>query len=42
MVQGKRTNSKPKLAEVVMRHIDTTPEDKLYTFLPEFLEDEEQ
>lgn len=26
----------------VLKHIDTTPEDKLYTLLPEFWEDEEQ
>ena len=26
----------------VLKHIDSTPEDKLYTLLPEFWEDEEQ
>ena len=26
----------------VLQHIDSTPEDKLYTLLPEFWEDEEQ
>ena len=26
----------------VLKHIDTTPEDKLYTLLPEFWEDGEQ
>lgn len=26
----------------VLKHIDSTPEDKYYTLLPEFWEDEEQ
>ena len=26
----------------VLKHIDSTPEDKIYTLLPEFWEDEEQ
>jgi hypothetical protein len=28
--------------EDVLKHIDSTPEDKYYTLLPEFWEDEEQ
>ena len=35
-------NAKCIVTEDVLKHIDSTPEDKYYTLLPEFWEDEEQ
>ena len=35
-------NAKCIVTEDVLKHIDSTPEDKYYTLLPKFWEDEEQ